>query len=112
MPQSIPESIVRFLIEHIDSVRQLEILLLMRRGSERSWSATEVEDALGIGSGTAEPELEALSCRSLLDVRFGAELRYRFAPSGCDIRGAMDSVASLYHATPGVIVELLQAGRA
>jgi hypothetical protein len=91
-------------------VTQLEILLLLRAMPARSWSASEVNVALGLKGGAAETALETLSCRSLLDVRLGTDLRYRFAPPAADAE-VIDAVADLHQRMPASIAGIVTAGQ-
>jgi hypothetical protein len=43
---TLPAELVRFIHEHIHSVEQLEVLLLLRENPERWWSPEEVSQAL------------------------------------------------------------------
>jgi hypothetical protein len=74
----IPPAVRRFLDQRVDDVEQLEIVLLLQRHGDRSWSAADVADALRLGTRRVEQQLEALAGRDLLDVRLGGDVRYRF----------------------------------
>ena len=57
---SLPRPVRRFLDDRIDSVEQLEILLLLPRYADRSWNAAAVAAALGLTPRTAERHLVRL----------------------------------------------------
>lgn len=88
---------VRTLIaDQIDSVVQLEILLLLREGADREFAAREVADVLRIGPAWAEPHLIGLCVRGMLVCSSGPEPRYRYQPSSPELKAAIDELAQCY----------------
>src|ERR1044072_2981542 len=61
----IPEDVAAFLQSDIESVRQLEALLLLR-AQRRSWSARDVSTELRSGVAWSEQQLEGLRAKGLL----------------------------------------------
>lgn len=47
MPGSISESLSQFIRDRLPSLEQIEIVLMLRRDSNRAWTAPEVAGALG-----------------------------------------------------------------
>jgi len=88
---------VRILIaDQIESVVQLEILLLLRDGAEREFAAREVADVLRIGPTWAEPHLVGLCARGMLVCTNEAEKRYRYQPNSAELAAAIDELAQSY----------------
>ena len=56
----------RLITEHIHSVEQLDVLLLLRAAPDKDWSAAEVARALVSQPDTAETRLADLAARKLL----------------------------------------------
>ena len=70
---SLPDDVRRLIESHIDSVEQLEILLLLARTPGRGWSAGEVASELRITGSSAETRLADLRRRALVaEVSSGA----------------------------------------
>jgi hypothetical protein len=67
----------RLITEHIHSVEQLEVLLLLRAAPDKEWSAAEVARALVSQPDTAETRLADLARRRLLKRK---DDTYRYAP--------------------------------
>ena len=67
----------RLITEHIHSVEQLEVLLLLRAAPDKKWTATEVARALVTQPDTAEHRLGDLAARRLVSRN---EAGYRYAP--------------------------------
>jgi hypothetical protein len=75
----LPEEVDRFLADNIESLEELEILLLLRAEPARWFEAPEVTAALRLGAYSAPERLADLARSGLLSVE-GKPLRYRYAP--------------------------------
>lgn len=62
----LPQDVSRFLHAHIDSVEQLEALILLCREPERAWTAGEVSERLKTSRSSVEIRLAALVKHGLL----------------------------------------------
>jgi hypothetical protein len=104
-PASIPEPLLRFIKEHIHSVLQLEVLLLMReRGGD--WTADALARELRITQQSAELRLVDLRLRGLLapGVEPGS---FRYAPSSPELALLTDALAELYAAARYTVINLI-----
>lgn len=61
-----PAPVKRFIAGHIESVEQLEVLLLLRGANDKTWTADEVARALVIRRESAQHWLGDLHSRGLL----------------------------------------------
>ncbi|MCY1073534.1 hypothetical protein [Archangium lansingense] len=77
----LPEEVRRFITDHIDSVEQLEILLLLHQHPERSWTAESVARELRISALSADDRLKDMARSGILAKVQGSEVEYRYAPS-------------------------------
>lgn len=78
----ITAEIERFIHDHINSVEQLEILLLLADTPEKEWSALEVGKKLYRQPDSVAVQLEHLRDHGLLSVRQEDQLLYRYASHG------------------------------
>jgi DNA-binding MarR family transcriptional regulator len=71
-----------FISEHIHSVEQLQVLMLIHEAPERTWDAVEVSRQLGIDPIAASNRLMDLHLRGLLEHKAGAGklYHYRYRP--------------------------------
>jgi hypothetical protein len=77
----IPADVRAFVREHIDSLEQLEVLLLVHRSAPRRWSAAAVSRELRIDVASAARRLADLHGRRLLErAGDGDEAEYWHAP--------------------------------
>jgi hypothetical protein len=101
---SLSEILKYFIATHIDSVDQLEILLLLKRDGNRSWRAVEVSSALYTSSESAAACLAELSMRGLLQVTGNTEEKlYRYAPKP-ELAHAVSEIERLYPKYPVSII--------
>lgn len=83
----------RFLTTHVDSVEQLEVLLLARSDPARWWTLDDVSTALRTAPASAGTRLRDLAGRRILETE-GARFRYR--PPDAALAALIDRVAAAY----------------
>src|SRR4051794_3438625 len=91
----LPSELRVFLHSCIESIEQVELLLLLR-GSERMRTAREIATALRISIAIARSDVETLAARGLLEVRVGEEIAYRYRPKSEDLVRYCDLLAQYY----------------
>jgi hypothetical protein len=74
----IPERVLQFLSERIDTVPQLEAVLLMWQQAARNWSAEEIAARVYVSPREAEALLEALRRGQLVAATPEEAGRYRY----------------------------------
>lgn len=77
MTAGIPDDVEQFIADHVHSVEQLEVLLLLHRTRDRAWSAADVARDLRIDAVSAATRLEDLRARSLVEPRGAGEFCYQ-----------------------------------
>lgn len=90
----LPVDVVAFLDEHIHSVEQLEILLLLRRTAPQAWSGETVSAHLRGNAGSAEARLSDLHQRGLIERQVDA------AATGTRGAAASEAGRALYFRSP------------
>lgn len=76
--EPLPSDVRRLIEEHIDSVAQLEALVLMKNNNCADWTAATIAKRLYIAEDEAAKVLSHLCDRKLIQI--GADGGYRFAP--------------------------------
>jgi hypothetical protein len=89
----VPGPVRRFIAGHIESVGQLEVLLLLRAAADKEWTTDEVARAVVTQRASAGGWLEQLRTDGL--VTLVAE-RYRYSPPNADVERAIDELAESY----------------
>jgi hypothetical protein len=92
----ISEEVKRFVYEHIESVEQLEVLLLLRSTAPAEWTAESVARELRIAAPSAAIRLDDLASRDLLIVTGPSRSVYRYEPAGVDRDRVLRALADAY----------------
>jgi hypothetical protein len=93
---SIPDDVARFVLESVDSVAQLEALLLLRSSPEERWSAQALAARLYIDEKQTARILSDISKQSLALVFIGDPPVYQYQPGSIQLRQVVDRVAEIY----------------
>ena len=89
----VPAEVRRFIAAEIESVGQLEVLLLLRGVADKTWTADEVARALVMQAPSVATWLDQMAARGLLRAGGGG---YRFAPPAADVEHTIDRLAESY----------------
>lgn len=102
---SLPEALQRFLAERIDSVEQLEILLLLAQDPAQEWAAPDVARALYTHPDSAGRRLAVLQLQGLLARTDGGA--YRYAAAGTDTGALVSQLAVAYRERRVSVISLI-----
>lgn len=107
MAEDIPPPIKKFVQERLDSVEQLNVLLLLRLSPDRVWSTEQISHELRSTDQSIQKRLEGLYSRNVL-VRV-PELQggHRFSPASDECRQLIEELAVINHTKPYRIMELI-----
>ena len=92
MVDVIPQDVREFVRVYIDSLDQLNVLLLLS-SEGRTWSVDEVAAALRITPVIAETSIQHLVARMLVAGTFSPAGAYRFAPATEEVRATVSALA-------------------
>jgi hypothetical protein len=92
----IPGDVEEFIRKRIDSVAQLEALLLTRSDPEAEWSVGMLAKRLYTSEVQAIESVEALYSDGLLIRRAGPPVLYQYQPGSIELRELVDHVAEAY----------------
>lgn len=101
----IPQDVQALIASSIDSVEQLEVLLLLHGSGGRQWRAPDVSAALSTNDQSAARCLASLAASGLLHA--DGEI-YRYDPQP-ELRGAVDTLARIYSRYRVRIIQLIFA---
>ncbi|HSN32519.1 MAG TPA: hypothetical protein VLU41_07525 [Ideonella sp.] len=93
MTDPLPEDIRQFVLDHVDSIAEMEALVMLTRESDRSWPLEQVVARLYIAPADAERTLERLRSAGLAER--GAE-GWRAATVGGPRAGTLARLVELY----------------
>jgi predicted transcriptional regulator len=92
----IPDDVKEFILEILDSVAQLEGLLLLRGNPEAGWKVEELAKRLYIDREQAAKILEHLCTQGLLIVKKAGSTTYHYQPESSELRQMVERLAETY----------------
>lgn len=98
---------VRTLIaERIDTVPELEAILLLRENATREWTADEAGKRLYVSTLVAAHILDVLGERGFFA---GGGDRYRYVPESAELAAAVDELSTAYATHLVTVTEMIHA---
>lgn len=94
--QGLSEEAKKFITEQINSLEQLEILLLLHERRDKEWTAQEVSHELRLSQSSVATRLADLQKQGLLAVEEASDPLYRYDPQNPTIEATIDSLVQLY----------------
>ena len=102
-----PQHVQAFVYNYVDSVVQLEMLLLLYAGQDRSWTAAESARELRVDPAWVEDQFSQLCSRELLTCEPGPPASYRFRPSRPELNNAVADLARTYADRRVTVISLI-----
>jgi len=102
----IPENVRQFIFAYIDSVEQLEVLLLLRACRDQSFAAKNVSDAMRTSFDSATNRLATLQRQGFLSFD-PANGIYKYAPANADVDALLGQVEDVYRVRKHKVLELI-----
>jgi hypothetical protein len=107
MGERLPRDVRRFLDEHIDSVEQLDSLLLLRQERGRTLSAEDVSRRLRGSPASVQARLETLASHGLVEQTGDG---YAYTRAGAD-DALVAELAGCYRTRRPAVIEAIFAGK-
>lgn len=104
--EDIPQEIKDFIVKHINSVEQLEILLLLQGSPAREWSARDVAQELRSDTHSVAARLADLHARGFLRCQEASAPGYGFNPDGQQAQ-LVAKLASVYAQRRMAVINLI-----
>lgn len=106
--EEIPEDMRSFLLAHVESYEQLDVLALLRTQADRGLSAEEVADGTKVPLAAAETALDGLHESGILaQSHHQGGPRFRYAPREPGLGALVDRILRAYRESPLGIVKLM-----
>jgi Mn-dependent DtxR family transcriptional regulator len=106
---AISAEIRQFILDNIDSVAQLEALLLLRSGSGRTWNVSTVARHLYIQQTAAAEALRVLHERDLIVLADPGGVAYEYGPKTPERVRLVEDLATVYARQLVAVTRLIHA---
>jgi len=107
MATEFPVEIEQFIAQHIESLAQLETLLLMRREAERAWTGSELSRQLYVTPEVCTGIISDLERRGFVVRDAASTDAFRYRSAGADVDRLVDQLAGLYHQRRVAVITLI-----
>jgi hypothetical protein len=94
----VPEDIGHFIIDRLESVAELEALLMLRQVAPKQWDARALAGRLYISETQTEELLSTLCEKGLAKVEAAEPPLYRYEPATPELALILDGLARIYAA--------------
>jgi hypothetical protein len=96
MPDHIPHEVRRFILANIDSIAQLEALLILRANPQHKWACKDVAERIYLTEKETEAVLGKLATRALIETEKLEPINYCYQPKSKDVAALIDQLAETY----------------
>lgn len=103
----ISDELKQLIYDHIDSVEQLDIMLLLRSQAERDWSVREIADHLRTNPASVERRLKALRALDILEETPSEPQRFRYRTKTEKAASLMEELAAANKVRRHRVLELI-----
>lgn len=94
-----------FVARIIESIHQVELLMLLRRTPDRWWTAEAIAHELRESAMIVSAGLVGLRAHGLVAVQGLVPMTYRYEPSSMRLHAGVESLAAAYEGTPLVLAK-------
>lgn len=105
--EDIAAPVLNFIREHIESVEQLEILLLLYHQSDRSWTADEIARELRSSPQSARKRLAVFEMRGFIRQSDASSKSFQYDPRDAGIDEGIKALAEAYQLRRVTIIDVI-----
>ena len=105
MMERLPDHLRHFIASQINSVEQLEILLVVSESPSRSWTAQSVFKIIQSNENSIASKLQLMKRQGL--VKEGEKDTFRFSPASDEIAQSVEALKEAYKISRVSIIEAL-----
>ena len=95
-PDFIPDDVAQFIISKIESVAQLEALLLLRSNPQKKWTNEALAERLYVNPTQTIEILTRLRAEGLVAMESGNPQLYRYEASSSELQEIVGRIAEIY----------------
>jgi len=89
-----------FIERAVDTIHQLEILMLLRRSRDRFWRVDEIAATLGMTTTTVATSVSGLCANGVLATDRANARAYRYDPRSIELHAGVESLTAAYETEP------------
>lgn len=103
----LPADVLDLIARHLDSMEQVQALLILRREPSRHWRVDEIADEVRASPEKVAVDLAILHRNQLVSVEPGEPKSYRYSPATAALQTTVDNLEIAYNTRPVTLVKAL-----
>jgi hypothetical protein len=103
----VPDDIKNFILQHIDSIEQLTILLLLYADPKREWTSRSIENHLRSSAASVGKRLSDLYSRGILAKPNSDEDRHLYSPKTEEMAARIEKLAAFHAKYSNRVIALI-----
>lgn len=105
MQPELSQKVRTFIVGHLRSVEDLQLLIALVQSPDRWWDAAVAARELNVTRTVAARTLDHLARHNLLDIRITGDVRYQFHPGTEELRDAAVACVDEYRRNPLAVLK-------
>ena len=103
----LPTDVLDMIARHLDSMEQVQVLLVLRRDAARTWPVDAMAGEVRATREKIAAALATLAANQLVSVETGDPRTYRYSPVTPALEAAVDNLEIAYNTRPVTLVKAL-----
>jgi hypothetical protein len=107
MPNEFAPSVTSFVMRHVRTLAELQLLMAMVQSGDRWWDAISAARETGLTLQEARRALDHFGAHNLLDIRITGDIRYQYRPGTPGLRDSAEACVAAFRRRPLDMVQLV-----
>lgn len=107
MPGEFPPSVTSFVLRHVRTLAELQLLMAIAQSGDRWWDATSAAREADLTLQDARRALDHFGAHNLLDIRITGDVRYQYRPGTPELRDSAEACVAAFRRRPLDLAQLV-----
>ena len=107
MPNEFPPAVTSFVMRHVRTLAELQLLMAIAQSGDRWWDATSAAREADLTIQDARRALDHFGAHNLLDIRITGDVRYQYRPGTPELRDSAEACVAAFRRHPLDLAQLV-----
>ena len=107
MPNEFPPAVTSFVMRHVRTLAELQLLMAIAQSGDRWWDAASAAREAGLSLQDARRALDYFGAHNLLDIRITGDVRYQYRPGTPELRDSAEACVAAFRRRPLDLAQLV-----